>query len=298
MQELQWTRRGQAVALSDGNLILGGPGRQTTESDFEELPEFRSMVLSDDGDRAAVAAFESGRTTIWVIDLGSEEVVRLTSVSPRDVGEIEIAGWDSGGRWVFYWTKFPNSESLDADGSPLSAVDTVTGDIFPITESMISERDQLTWCGDRLVFTDGGGRFVTQERKSIAEAMPPLWTKEILAQDGESSFIDPTCDASGGSVAAITVPVDGDADHGALVSLESGLDVMPPAIVHEVMHGFRFPEYWENGDLLVLEYYWADSGDPELIVLDEDGMRTIGDLLGGAASPMLGGSPRWDWHQP
>jgi len=59
--------------------------------------------------------------------------VRL-SVSADEFGVVSVAGWDPGGRWVLFWNTYPDSESLNEDGSPLRAVNLATGEVTTITD--------------------------------------------------------------------------------------------------------------------------------------------------------------------
>lgn len=302
LHDLQWTPDGRAVALSDGSLIVGGPGREPIPiaPEFDgtryEGYAFESFVLSPDGERAAVAAVGKNQADLWVVDFRTmPEVVRF-SVSAEEFGGVSVAGWDPDGRWVLFWNTYPDSESLNADGSPLRAVNLATGEVTTITDYMVSERDQMAWCGDRLVFTDGIGRLV-QDKKVIAEAQPPSWDKGVLRAAEGVSYVDPACDGPGRNLAAIETATAGSSVSSLLRWTDGGgeLDgLLPPS-----GRGFLHPQLSQDGTTVVAELTTDKTGVAnEVVVIDGEGMRTLGILGAQSSFPLMGGSPTWDWHHP
>ena len=305
VQDLQWTANGHVVALGNGTLIQGGPGYETDPFRFEgQLPEFRSMVLQPFTERVAVAAFKGDSTSIWTIDLTSDEVARFQQVSSYGLAEIEIAGWDPEGRWVLYWTKFPNSESLDADGSPLSALELETEKVVTVTEAMISERDQMTWCAGRLVFSDGGGRYSQDGGKVITATEPPVWDRDGLHPSVfPGSYVDPACDETGNHLAATRAFTDGDGLSSLILWVEGTTEQteIRPSVQLGPITGYIHPELSNDGSTVVVEGMAPVMGDGdganELLVLSGDERRTLGILGSGSSFIQVGGSPSWDWHR-
>ena len=63
--------------------------------------------------------------------------------------------------------------------------------------------DYVTWCGDGLVFVEGGDRIATDAKRLVAAA-PPAWRTRDLWPGGRRSFASPACDPSGDGVAVLT----------------------------------------------------------------------------------------------
>lgn len=324
VHDLEWGPDGRIVALSDGEpdgeLVVGGVHETAVGHSYGGYP-FKSLALSPDGHLAAVAAippdvrvsdhsdesseWRENLPGLWVIDLeaSSDEVLKFSPLLGDQAG-IEIAGWSPDGQWILFWNTY-DAPSLDADGSPLRALEIETGDVVTITDAMISERDQMTWCAGRLVFTDGGGRGPTQDEKVIASTEPPGWVvAELHPSDFPGSYVDPACDEGGKRLAATRAFTDG-VGLSSLILWTEGTDqqteIRPSGKVGQIT-GYIHPKLSEDGSTVVVEVMAPNMGGGdganELLVISGT-ERTILGLLGSPSSFVhVGGSPSWDWHRP
>lgn len=318
VHDLEWASDGRAVALSSvGSIRTGGPQEMAADISYGGY-RFDSLALSQDGESVAVSAMRTDPSpapyqAIWLIDwdymmggpaAGRHEEIKFPILSQGDRPGIEIAGWDPTGEWVLFWNTY-DAPSLDADGSPLRALEIETGDVVTITEAMISERDQMTWCAGRLVFTDRGGRAPMQDEKIIASTQPPAWVvTEMHPSDFPGSYVDPACDETGSRLAATRVFTDG----GGLSSLilwaegtTEQTEIRPSGEPGQIT-GYIHPELSNDGSTVVVEAIAPNMGEGdeanELLVISGT-ERTILGLLGSPSSFVhVGGSPSWDWHRP
>lgn len=309
-RNLEWAPDGGAVALSsEGSIRTGGPREMAGDHSYGGY-RFDSLALSPDGESIAVSAVPSDPPGnedggLWVIErdtlvgtpqAGVEPEVRFDELShEEDMQGIEIAGWDPIGGWVLFWTSYgKDAASLNAEGGPLWALEIDRSEVVPITDAMISERDQMTWCGDRLLFTDGAGRLM-QDKKIIAGAQPPSWEKEVIAEDQASSLSDPACDKAGSGLIAISTTTGGDRGP-ALYGWSAGTDLTG-------MFGSAFailhPTLSHDGRVAVVEVQPDRTGQAnELLRVRGEETSALGILGGQSSYPMVGGSPTWDWHRP
>ncbi|MPZ70620.1 MAG: hypothetical protein GEU71_13990 [Actinobacteria bacterium] len=311
VHSFEWAPDEGVVALNGGELLVGGVDESATGHSYGGHP-FTSLALSPDGRWAAVAAIppnarasdrpdESSEWSenlpgLWVIDLeaSSDEVLKF-SVHLGDLTGIEIAGWSPDGEWILFWNTYQDGASVNADGSPLRVIEVATGEVLTITDYMITARDQLTRCGDRLVFTDGFGRLM-QDKKVIAAAGPPSWDKEVIGEQTGQSLTDPACDDSGTKLAAVSTRIDGEGAP-ALVRWNS---TTSPSEVLPIGFGVLHPVLSNDGLVAVVEVISdrnATGQANELVKVQGEDTTPLGILGGQSSYPMVGG-PSWDWHRP
>ena len=306
VQDLQWAPDETVVALRDGSLVVGGWQKEAIVGSYDGY-RLETVSLSPNGGYVAVSAAATDPAQdedegIWLIqpDLelpgsgrSSDVAIKYTNLAQG----IEVAGWEPTGQWVLFWNNYGNaSASLNADGTPLRAVEVVSGAVATVTDNMISERDQMTWCGDQLLFADGSGRLM-QDKKVIASAQAPSWAKDVELRHDQLSLTDPACDDSGSVFTAIATPLSGngvpslarwsEGDGRNFPSLPAGLE------------GALHAQLSRDGRVSVVEALTDNTGIAnELIKIEGEDTATLGILGSQSDWPMVGGSRSWDWHRP
>jgi len=144
-----------------------------------------------------------GAEQIRVFDLATGSV-RILYRGPRHkIAPPQVAQWSPDGKWVFFWPDFDNSASLAADGLPLIAVSTRTGQTVQVAGATLTYSNFLTWCGQSLVAAVGSGRYVT-DGKRVAAAAPPGWRLRTLTADVARSWYEPACSPDGSRIAVVS----------------------------------------------------------------------------------------------
>lgn len=148
------------------------------------------LVSSDGRFVADVAVMRNGQTgtqTIVVRDRrtgATRSVYRVRESYARipagDPGPIVLYRWSGDGRWIFFAIDPQGSESLAADGLFLEVVSVNGGRPRTITGTL-AYPDYLSWCAERLVFTGGGDRLATNNKRLLV-ASPPGWTPRPLVR--------------------------------------------------------------------------------------------------------------------
>lgn len=316
VQDLQWTPDGRAVALNGGSLTVGGPGLVANKIHDDFVPRFESFVMSPDGQRAAAAvspsAHETDRSGIWVVDISSEEVVRLTRTTTDPAGVV-IAGWDPKGRWVLFWNTYPNSESAHADGSPLRALNIDSDETVELSDGMPRDRGQVASCDGFVVIADVPGR-LAEEGHVITILDPADWTSHPLPGDEGESYVDPSC---GGDEAETLDQIVATAAPGAEATLgevekqtsivwldpHSGEVFNRTAVPGRIS---RFPVMSPSGYVVFEarergasegELYLYGTYDQPINPLDGE-LTRLAEFVHVDDYPYLGGTRSWDWHQP
>ena len=203
-----WSPRGHVLAaISEGGLVVGGPGRATRRllpSDWGAT----SLAFLPSGDSVAVARSRypsdpaaNYHQEIWLVHLASGDAELVYSVPPGQVAPPRLAGVSPDGRWVLFWPAPQSSNSLAADGMPLFAKRLAAGAAGQrVVRSMLLYRDYLAWCGARLAVAAGAGR-TTTHAKRIRVAAPPLWQAADASRDRSRSWVSPACSPARGWIA-------------------------------------------------------------------------------------------------
>jgi WD40-like Beta Propeller Repeat len=153
-------------------------------------PRLGSPVASPDGRwLASIRSSGKGRTaqqTIWVTNRSTHashpvfsETQAYKTIGPGETpGPIVLLGWSGDDRWIFFTIDPGGSGSIAADGLTLRVVSADGGRAQRLAV-MLPYRDYLAWCGGRLVFTAGGDRVATRDKRLLAAA-PPAWKARAL----------------------------------------------------------------------------------------------------------------------
>ncbi len=122
--------------------------------------------------------------------------------SGRVNGPVLVISLSPDRRWLVFAIDPQASASLAADGLRLRVVGT-TGGAAHVLGPALPYADYVTWCGDGLVFVEGGDRIATDAKQLVAAA-PPAWRARDLWPGRRRSFASPACDPSGDGVAVLT----------------------------------------------------------------------------------------------
>jgi Tol biopolymer transport system component len=150
------------------------------------------------GNRLAIGR-TAGRGTIWIYDLRTRKAERVTN----ELGAMELpslAGVSATGGWIAWWSYQEGGAYIGLDGVPLKVAAAGSHPIRVVPQ-MLSNRDFVTWCGQRLVLVAGASRTTTYG-KSIVVAGPPAWHARSVSRDGTRSWSSPACSPDGRDVVA------------------------------------------------------------------------------------------------
>jgi dipeptidyl aminopeptidase/acylaminoacyl peptidase len=194
----QWSPTGDVLAgvTAGGGVVVGGP-------------EDERRILLKDGSGAGQVAFSpSGRSL--EVDLGGDRVVVLDvvdgatttvyRVSPGTKAPPQVAGWSPDGRWVLFFSRFP-----DRTGVPLNTVPADGGDWVNVFDPVLPYDDFLSWCGKTLSLSGGGDRSPS-EGNQILLSGPGDWRYHNLSADFSRSWIWPACSPNGHWLVATATP--------------------------------------------------------------------------------------------
>lgn len=134
-----------------------------------------------------------------------ESYERIPAGAPGPLGVVD---WSPDGRWVFFYIDPQGSQSLAADGLVLQAVSVESGRTRPVGMMLMND-DYRTWCGDTLVFTGGGDRLATNNKRLLV-ASAPDWKPRVLVPGAGRAWGSLTCAAGGRSVVVQSQPVSDD----------------------------------------------------------------------------------------
>jgi hypothetical protein len=115
-------------------------------------------------------------------------------------GPIVLHGWSGDGRWLFFAIDPMGSSSLAADGVLMRVVSARGGRAHALNW-MLGYPDYLSWCGGRLVFTGGGDRLATNNKRLLVAAAPS-WTVRPLVTARRRAWGSLACAPDGRSVVA------------------------------------------------------------------------------------------------
>ena len=193
-----------AAVTRRGGVLLGGPGRAPRRLRPDGWGA-QSLAFAPDGTLAvarspfARAGGSNVRQEIWSFR-GPRLAPRLVFALRRGLGPPELATLSPDGRWVLFWLRAGNSNSLATDGLPLQATPVVGARAKRLGLTLLY-RDFFAWCGERLVFAAGGDRYTTRGKRLVAVS-PPAWRPRELSRDGGLSWVSPACSSDGRFVAA------------------------------------------------------------------------------------------------
>lgn len=166
-------------------------------------------LVSPDGRLAATVvsqrAGQQGAQQIVVRDrrTGSTRAVYSVRESYRRVpagapGPIILFRWSGDSRWIFFAIDPMGSNSIAADGLLVQAVPARGGRPRRLAV-MLGYPDYIAWCGGRLVFTGGGNRLATANKRLLVAA-PPLWRARRLVDMPRRAWGSLVCSPNGRSV--------------------------------------------------------------------------------------------------
>ncbi|HEX9379403.1 MAG TPA: hypothetical protein VF872_07420 [Gaiellaceae bacterium] len=96
------------------------------------------------------------------------------------------------------------SASLAADGLLLQVISTKGGRAHRIGMTL-GYSDYLTWCSGRLIFTGGGNRLATTNKRLLV-ASPPAWQARPLLETPKRAWVSVACAPDGRSLVAQSQP--------------------------------------------------------------------------------------------
>jgi hypothetical protein len=128
-------------------------------------------------------------------------------------GPIMLFRWSGDGRWLFFAIDPQGSASLAADGLPLQVISTRGGRPHRLGMTL-GYSDYLTWCSGRLVFTGGGDRLATTNKRLLV-ASPPAWRARPLLETPKRAWGSLACAPDSRSLVAQSQPKSDDYDFSA-----------------------------------------------------------------------------------
>jgi hypothetical protein len=162
----------------------------------------RTLISGDGRFRATVRHSGKGKTLRDTIVVNGRPVysakVSGDTYGLESRGPIELLGWSRDDRWIFFAIDPGSSASIAADGLILRVVSSSGGSAHAIAE-MLAYRDYMTWCGGRLVFTAGGDRIATNNKRLLVAA-PPDWRAQRLVSAPGRAWGALACAPGGRSV--------------------------------------------------------------------------------------------------
>jgi hypothetical protein len=135
----------------------------------------------------------------------AESYRRIPAGSP---GPIMLVRWSGDGRWLFFAIDPQGSASIVADGLLLQVISTKGGRPHRIGMSL-GYSDYLTWCHGRLVFTGGGNRLATTNKRLLVAA-PTAWQARPLLETPKRAWGSLACAPDGRSLVAQSQPTSED----------------------------------------------------------------------------------------
>lgn len=205
-----WSPREDRLAAITrrGGVLLGGP-RLAPKRTRPDGWGAGSLAFAPDGTLAISrshfpsAGASNYHQEIWTVR-GPRLTPRLVFALRRGLGPPELATLSPDGRWVLFWLRAQNSNSLANDGLPLQAAPTTRAAAQRLALTLLY-RDFFTWCGDQLVFASGGDRYTTRGKRLVATRLPEAgrgWRLRDLSHDATLSWVSPACSPDGRLIAA------------------------------------------------------------------------------------------------
>jgi len=199
---LTYTRRGRQHVLDLANCrdrILE-PGASKPKPLISPDGRFVATVIAKrHGDLGTNAIVVRNRST------GATRTIYRVPESYRSIpaggpGPIMLFRWSGNGRWLFFAIDPQGSASIAADGLFLQVISTRGGQPHRIGMTL-AYADYMTWCSSRLVFTGGGNRLATTNKRLLV-ASPPAWRARPLIQTPKRAWGSVACAPGGRSVVA------------------------------------------------------------------------------------------------
>jgi hypothetical protein len=134
---------------------------------------------------------------IWFQDTGN-----VRKVGGPFKQAANLAGVSTDGSRAFWW---PRSGSVD--GPLLSKALAAKSVSPPVTSSMLTYPDYLTWCGLRLVVVSGSSTAPTAQNELLV-ASPPSFKAKTLVSDTNRSWSSPSCSSATGQIVAMAQPAN------------------------------------------------------------------------------------------
>jgi dipeptidyl aminopeptidase/acylaminoacyl peptidase len=180
----QWSPAEDVLAgvTPTGGIEIGGPGREPRML-LPSGSRVGGVSFSPDGRSLAVDRAGEG---IEVLDVATGRA-RTVFAQPDPRSAPKVTGWSPDGRWILYWRG-----PVRADGGPLDAVRASGGPWVNVFDPVLPYPDFLSWCGDEIALSAGGGKDVS-EGKQIVLTGPPQWSFHGLTEDFGRSWFWPAC---------------------------------------------------------------------------------------------------------
>jgi len=212
---LSYTRRGRQHVLDLANcrdLIIEPDARKTKSLVSPDGRLVATVVVTRKGDQGTNAIVVRNRNT------GAPRTIYRVPESYRGIpagapGPIMLFRWSGDGRWLFFAIDPQGSASIAADGLLLQVISTKGGRPHRIGMTL-AYADYMTWCNSRLVFTGGGNRLATTNKRLLV-ASPPAWRARPLIQTPKRAWGSVACALDGRSLAAQSQPTSEDYDFSA-----------------------------------------------------------------------------------
>jgi Tol biopolymer transport system component len=207
---LVYTRSGRQHALDLANCRDRGLRLGLSKSSPFISPDGRfaaTVVAKRHGNQGMNAIVVRNRST------GATRTIYRVPESYRSMpagspGPITLSRWSGDGRWLFFAIDPQGSASLAADGLPLQVISIEGGRPQRIGMTLFYS-DYLTWCGGRLVFTGGGNRLATTNKRLLV-ASPPAWQARPLLETPKRAWGSVACAPNGRSLVAQSQPTSED----------------------------------------------------------------------------------------
>jgi len=119
-------------------------------------------------------------------------------------GPIVLFRWSGDARWLFFAIDPQGSASIAADGLMLQVISRDGGRPHRIGPTL-AYSDYMTWCSGRLVFSGGGNRLATTNKRLLV-ASPPTWRARPLIETPKRAWGSLTCAPGGRSLVAQSQP--------------------------------------------------------------------------------------------
>ena len=162
-----------------------------------------TVIARRHGDRGTNAIVVRNRKT------GTTRPIYRVPESYRSIpaggpGPILLSRWSGDGRWLFFAIDPQGSASIAADGLLLQVISRDGGRPHRIGPTL-AYSDYMTWCSGRLVFTGGGNRLATTNKRLLV-ASPPTWRPRPLIKTPKRAWGSLTCAPDGRSLVAQSQP--------------------------------------------------------------------------------------------